>query len=494
MSINDEMYARGTAWISLRGNASINPRGGTVAPPPPPPVTPTGDRLLYTPSEITKFQSRMTGDGPFYSTGDAGHGGQYSPGDGARSATFANEFLANPSQSYWTQPTLPITNATSTQWPSGTRYARPMHAAWSVMTQPNGPNASTLRAAVKAFLLSCARNATLDYSNSTNYPKNIHGSIINPIFDIAHWFHRTVKTYDMLGRDAFSAAEHQEMGQWLYGYANWVAGVTDSEMMGKHCPDRYTRNYSTVNSSWATHRDHVIFDQAHPPLTTGSFGYTNRNAAFIAAASIATNYLVRFGWSGSPKSVPNYGTNSLSRLLEHSRLFVEECLRFSVWPEGFQGDFGRASTTSPTTGVTYSFNVLANMVDILDYHAVRGDYSVLNFGTTAGLGGSNGVPVAGGFPSKSVAFYCWAMNRYIINGWSRTLGGAQLVNSNTAHDVLPSAILSKWDTNTQTTASWRRSGSGFPNYPQSPQSQGPWHAYNGEGHKLVGLIEVGGPY
>jgi hypothetical protein len=39
---------------------------------------------------------------------------------------------------------------------------------------------------------------------------------------------------------------------------------------------------------------------------------------------------------------------------------------------------------------------------------------------------------------------------------------------------------------------WRRSGSNFPAYPQSPQSQGRWHAHLSDGAKMIGLIEQAG--
>jgi hypothetical protein len=58
------------------------------------------------------------------------------------------------------------------------------------------------------------------------------------------------------------------------------------------------------------------------------------------------------------------------------------------------------------------------------------------------------------------------------------------------HDVIPAATVARFAPNDALLrAAWQRSGSNFPAYPQSPQSQGSWSAHLGEGAKAVGLIE-----
>lgn len=120
----------------------------------------------------------------------------------------------------------------------------------------------------------------------------------------------------------------------------------------------------------------------------------------------------------------------------------------------------------------------------------RGDLSVWNFGTTDGLAGSQGTPTAGGFTHKNLHFYAWAMSRYANDGWNRTNRGEPLVKANFYHDVIPAAMAHNLaGDDPLLEAAWRRQGTGFHPCPQSPQSQGPFHAHNGEGGKTIGPIE-----
>jgi hypothetical protein len=453
-----------------------------------------GLRLLYSDGDVLRFRSSMSRPGPYFATGDAGHGGIYSPGDGQRSVRLAREFVAAPRESYWTQTGLPY--APGVPFPGGMTYVRPMHAAWVFMTQPGHPDRGLIERELKALLLSHARNPTLDFSDSTKYPPNYHGSALNPIFDHAAWMTRMMKTRDMLGRGAFSSRENEEFDQWIYGYANWVAKWLHIEVYGKHLPGRYNRDYSKVPSSWSTLRDHTAYDGNHPPFTTASFAYTNRHAAVASAMSLAANYIKHYKYSKSLLSLPAYGVFTIDQLLEHSRLFVEETLRFSVYPEGFQGDFGRGSDPSRAaqTGWLYSVNVLANLVEMADYHAKRGDYSVWRYSTVEGLAGSRGVPIAGGFTAKNLHFYAWAMSRYVNDGWGRTNRGEPLALPRHYNDVIPAATVHQYAPHDRLLeAAWKRTGQGFPAYPQSPQSQGSFPAHHGEGAKMIGLIEHARP-
>jgi hypothetical protein len=124
-------------------------------------------RLLYSDLDIEGYRSRMSGTGPFYSRGDAGHGGPWSPNDGERSEQLAVAFLHNPRESYWSQPNLPYSSGDPGP-PHSMPYARPMHAAWIYMTKSDHPKRGALLQEVKAFLLAHAANPTLDFSNDSS--------------------------------------------------------------------------------------------------------------------------------------------------------------------------------------------------------------------------------------------------------------------------------------------------------------------------------------
>jgi hypothetical protein len=447
-------------------------------------------RLLYSDADVVRYVSSMAKPGPYYATGDAGHGGAYSPGDGARSVQLARDFLANPKASYWIQTDLPYSSGDA--WPNNMVYVRPMHAAWVVMTQPNDPNRDALRREVKALLLHHATHSSHDFSNATNYPINYPGFAPSPIFAHAQWMTRLIKARDMLGRETFTATENATLDRWFYDYANWTFKWLHHEMYVKKLPGREARDYSRINMPADASRSSY---DGGPKIGSLAMAYTNRQASNASAASLAANYLKFHGYIAPTSGGPAYGRFTIDQLLLHSRLFVEETIRFSVYPQGLQGDFERGdrnrySNASAQLGWEYSANVLASLVEMTEYHAKRGDLSLWNYGTTAGYDGTAGVPVAGGFTQKSVHFYAWSMSRYVNDGWNRRNFGEPLALPSFYRDVIPAATIARFaPTDTLLRDAWRRQGSNFPPYPQKPASQGIWDARYGEGAKLIGLIE-----
>ncbi|MFU8804944.1 MAG: hypothetical protein ACNA8W_14115 [Bradymonadaceae bacterium] len=505
--------------IDLEGDIELNPCGGTRVLSPEP-GTPCGaclldefvcdgidntvcngdtpcpelddQRLLYSAADIAIYQARMSGAGPFYARGDASHGGQYSPGDGERAEALAADFLADPSASFYSQSDLPYSSGDP--YPTGMTFARPMHAAWVAMTQPEHPQRDTLQSEVKDLLLSLAADANNDFSNSTNYPVNYPGFVPSPIFGHSQWLTRMIKARDMLGRDAFDDAENEVFDGWLYDYANWIAHWMHHEMYVKRVPNRLNRDYGS--NSWPETASSLSYDGG-PLIGSAGKAYTNRHAAVASTMSLAANYVKHFGYQAPASAGPAYGRYTVDELIDHSRLFVEETIRFSIWPQGIQGDFERGDqnnhgNASPQQGWLYSVNVLANLMEMAEYHAKRGDMSVWNYGTTEGHDGSAGAPIAGGFAQKNLHFYAWFMSRYVNDGWGRTNRGEPLVLPHFYHDVIPAATAARFAPNDALLeAAWKRSGDGFPDYPQSPQSQGPYQAQYGEGAKMIGVIEHG---
>jgi len=454
-------------------------------------------RLFYSSSALTELRGRMDGSGPYYSQGDAGHGGQWSPGAGAYAESGAAAFLANPQESYWSQPDLPF-GSFDPGPPHNTTHARPMLAAWCWATQPGRSDADQLRDAVKAYLLDHARDPSLDYSDPAKYPHTQHGAAQNPIFGVAEWLVGVFKARDLLHREVFTAGENQELDAWMYGYANWVFAWINW-VHRNNAPNRLDRSYSTISSNWGNNDGRLPYDGG-PPITFAALAYTNRHATTVMAASFAANYLRRHGVQPALVTEPSYGVSTVESLVDQSRLFVEEMLRFSVYPEGFQGDFERSSQdhhTNPPAwlGWSYSMNTCNSCLMIASFHARRGDMSVWNFQTTSGVGGSEGVPIEGGFAGKSLHFWVWAMVRYHPGSdwdWERVRYGQDLVLPAFVQDVYPAALASRLAPDDGLlAAAWRREGAGFPAYPQTEHDQGPWDGWQGQGGIMVGLIEDG---
>jgi len=456
-------------------------------------VADDGPRLLYSRDDIVRYHASMTTPGPYFATGDAGHGGEYSPNDGQRSTQLARDFLRDPQASYWVQTSLPY--SPRSPGPSNMVYARPMHAAWIFMNQPGHPDREALRREVKALLLHHATHPSHDFSNAANYPVTYPGFAPAPIFGHSAWMTRLIKARDMLGRDSFTPQENATLDRWFYDYSNWVFQWLHREQYVKVLPNRERRDYSQINLRADAHRRSY---DGGPLIGTVALYYTNRHAAVASAGSLAANYLKFHGFEAPTAGGPTYGRWSIDRLLLHSRLFAEETIRFSVYPEGVQGDFERGdrsfhANAFPQLGWLYSANVLGNLMEMAEYHAKRGDLSVWNYGTTEGFDGTAGRPVAGGFTEKNLHFYAWSMSRFVNNGWKRTNYGEPVALPHFYHDVIPAATAARFAPDDRLLRdAWRRSGSDFPPYPQRPQSQGHWDARLGESAKMIGLIEQAG--
>jgi hypothetical protein len=462
----------------------------------------SAQRLLYSDADIAEYRSRMSGRGPFYARGDAGHGGQWSPNDGERSEQLAAEFIQNPNESYWSQPNLPFTSGDPFA-PHRTPFARPMHAAWIHMTRPDHPDRDTLFEVVKRFLLTHAKDPTLDYGNDANYTIDYPGFAPSPIFATAEWMTRVIKARDMLGRGAFTGEENAIFNRWLYGYANWSFLWLQHESYGKHLRGRLARDYSRIGASFRTPPDgfRKSYDGG-PGIGFAAMAYSNRHSTVMAGASLAANYIRHFDVNAPTSGGPAYGRLSVDELIDHSRLFVEETLRFSVYPQGLQGDFERADrdrhrTASPQQGWLYSANVLLGLIEMATYHARRGDMSVWEYGTTEGYQGTEGspndFPGINAFPRKNIHFYAWAMSRYVNDDWQRRKRGEPPALDHFYHDAIPAAMAHRLAPDDGLLeAAWKRQGRNFPPYPRRAQSQGPWNALFGQGGKYIGLIEHGG--
>jgi hypothetical protein len=343
-----------------------------------------------------------------------------------------------------------------------------------------------------------SRGFTLD-----NYTDDYPGFVPGPIFGFSEWMTRVIKARDMLGRDTFTAQDNARFDRWLYDYANWSFLWLHHETYGKHAPGRLQRDYSKLGGSFRTPSDGFrnSYDGG-PGIGRAAMAYTNRHCTVMATASLAANYIKHFNYQAPVSGRTSYGSLSVDQLIDHSRLFAEETLRFSVFPQGLQGDFERGDrnhhgAVSPQQGWLYSVNVLMGLIEIAGYHARRGDMSVWQYGTTEGHEGTEGSPNQAlginRFPEKSLHFYAWAISRYVNNEWHRKNRGEPLALDHFYHDVIPAAIAHRLaPSDGLLEAAWKREGRNFPPYPQRPQNQGPWNAFYGQGGKYIGVIENGG--
>jgi hypothetical protein len=467
-----------------------------------------GGRFLYSDADVVTFANRMQGGGPYYSFGDAGHGGSWSPNDGERALSHANAFISAPSASYWAYPTPLSTSGPEPGITSGNMTVnesiRPMRAAWCAMTMPGHANNTTWRNETKALLLWTANHSNHDFADNSKWPVNFAGFAANPIFVVAAWLHRLFKARDMLGRDAFTTQENATFDNWMYRWANWAFHWFHLTSIGNKVPNRLSRDYIT-GINWPGYRTSVPppYDGGPYPSWASVYGHTNRHSSVMDSAAYVANYLKHFNVVPSTSGTqPTYGWYTVDELVLHARVYVEEAVTLSLYPLGMSGDFHRNWNDNGTfsgAGWTYAGNEIVSWIAIANYFALRGDLSLWNWSTTLGHLGTEGSPntAAGisGFPAKNVLYAVWMHTRYVPDGWGRRTNGQRLPPVGTYYayrDVLMSAMASHFQSNAYLTSSWRRQGNEFPAFTQYVESQGVFNARDGEIGKHMGLIEYGG--
>ena len=129
-------------------------------------------------------------------------------------------------------------------------------------------------------------------------------------------------------------------------------------------------------------------------------------------------------------------SNTVSASL--AKMWVKEWIMFSVYPQGWMGEFERWTSTNPMKGMTYAGTTLTQPLTIATLLARTGDYELLDWTTTAGHDGQTylsssataatqgtaGPVVTEGDPDiagqgKSLRFACRFMARYAKGFYDR---------------------------------------------------------------------------
>lgn len=488
----------GVGWRSLRD--------GTISGDTPPVVS--GDRFLYSDVQVTEFQSRMSGSGPFYARGDAGFGGSWSPDDGLRALASANNWILDTSGSYWTQK---VPMESNDPWPGSRRAEEPeaereahravVKAAWCYMTVPSHPNRDSWRNEVKSLLLWTAAQSNHDFTDNTKYPIDYPSWAPSPIFAVAYWLTRLVRAYDWLGRESFSSAELDTLDRFFYGAANYFLQYFHITRIGSKVPNRLSFDFNTTHPDmtgyWSQNGSYHYAYDGSPRVSKCGY-WNNRQAHHVEFGAYVANYFKFHGVTPpSGGTQPSYGWLTVDDMLLHTKVYVAEWLHFSVSPLGYCFDYHRGTLTGQNAGWWYASNEILGAVQIADFFARRGDNSVWDLSTTGGRnntsGSPNDTPGVSGFPAKTIEFMMWAHVRYVNDAWGRRLNGSPLTTNNPYRDVMGAAIVSgRHPSNVILESAWKRSGNGFPPYPQTAEQQGVWGGFNGMGGYWAGLIEVGG--
>lgn len=431
---------------------------------PPEPGVPGHIGLHFTAAELELWRERAA-SGPYRSEGDVTTN---SPGDWDRIVDNADEFMEDPSAAVWAGPqdggcvSRDIRLGPPTDPPTELRDA----AFFSLITDSDAH-----RQAVANALLEQARVPNLDLSDRSRW---CLGDIDDghPSFMMSHWLSKLLFAYDYVGTAAFSRGERRELEQWFYAAADFFR--RDSEpSLDRLFINRRGEDYRLTDFA-REHCDDTAFFGSED-ICTLSRHYNNRRAGmfrYVALVGIA------------------FDEDELKR---SAKQFVEEFLRYGVFPEGYLVDFHRWTEDTPELGLNYGGILLGAIITIADHFARAGDTDLYDLVTADGALGSEG-------GDKSIEFAVETFGRHIDGSFERYATddrgdvGDDTYLIDTLHDgrhwvqdvlLTPANVYYRDE---YIRGMYTREGPGMPSYPEQPAANGPHLAWQGESGVYPGVL------
>lgn len=430
-----------------------------------PPAGESGGGLHFSDAELQVWRQRAAG-GPYRRSGDAGTN---SPGDWDRIASNAAAFGASPTAGRWNGPSVSGCVPKQASHPPRIEASRLRDAAFYGLVTGD----TRYNALVKRELLHQAQMSGVDFSNRNRWCIGVINDVA-PVLQISHWVAKLLFAYDYLGADAFTAAERKIMDRWFYNAADFMRHDANDSLAGNFV-DRWNGNY-TLSSSRASNPSYG---------TVGYFGgkrvgaiarfYNNRRAAIVRTVGLV----------GIHQDVPLFKKTA--------KLFAKEFVAYSVYPEGFVGDFERWTSSNPDLGWGYAGNTVGPVITIADHFARAGDTELYNYITSTGVHGTEGGQKSIRFAAQSLGKYVdGTFNRYGTDTASRN-GNPEyrITGSNSSwqsvHDMglVPANTYYK---DNYLKGIYTRTGKGTPNYPAKPASNGPENPWQGESGIYPGVL------
>lgn len=397
-----------------------------------------GDGLFYSTEEVALWKARAQ-QGPFLHSGDAWTG---SPGEWDRMRSNADAFVLNPE--------LPLTNAkdpSNAQVPKIGLKARDTAFAYLVTNDPAYGDA------VRAWLLTIVDDPTNDitqlpvvYATLPDGSKNTLDGYFRHAMVVA----RLAMIYDF-AKEAFSDGERTRVETWLLEAGLYFEKYTHSGGLNvgdinygraglvANFPNRKNHDYRVRSTSaaldstnpdvWGAKSNVFYLATTDTEITLDGFTYTitalgNGCGRFFGPQLGVYAYVHNDGTPGNRLSVLSQWYNNRrsdvvlafgligvmlnnQSLIVEAKRYVKEWLRYSVWPDGSQGEYIRnGNYCAANAGLIYSSHNIQTAALLADVLGRRGDFELYQYNTVWGLYGSgvseteSSVPV--GSPTKTI--------------------------------------------------------------------------------------------
>jgi hypothetical protein len=319
----------------------------------------SGGGLLWSDNDLAEWQTRSV-SGPYKDVGDAFD--PSIPAEWGRIVAAKNAFMASPSAERKSSYTI---------WLSGNGSPIQNHkdlsdAAFYALVKSD----STVADAVKSELLWHARQSGLQISRN-QYQKTDAGNWWN-----AAWVVRLLVAGAFI-EDSFTASELTEFQDWMLDYAYSFESSVHTELLPGF-GNRAMRDYVN-NLGWAVTTPQYDGQHAYKngqgqlihPIANIAKYYNNRRAGIMQLVGLAAVW----------------GNDSF--LIDRTKLFWEEWLKFSVFPDGAVGEFERNNVAGNVQrGFNYNAYNLESLLTVVDAMARVGDTWLYDYSTTDGIYGT----------------------------------------------------------------------------------------------------------
>jgi len=327
--------------------------------------------ILWDDTDVGVWRDRAV-NGPYKSAGDAFD--PQVPGEWSRIVSDKNTFMSNPTADR--EPVLEIPD-------NGTYRGsqRMVAAAFYALVQGDGAVANT----VKAEILWHARASGTQVSPTQSMITD-QGNWWK-----ASWLLRFLMSADFI-EDSFTTSELAEVKDWLSDWAHAYESSVHEEL-NNVWPNRYNRDYSNPGfaATSAGYNYYAYKDSSgvkHNPIPVSARYYNNRRSTIMQVVGLIGVWI-----------------NDVT-LMDRAKLYVEEWLQFSVFPDGSVGEFERNNISGNVQqGLIYNSANLEASISIASALSHVGDNSLFEFSTRNGIWGTES---GAGEPEKNLKMAVYA--------------------------------------------------------------------------------------
>ncbi|MEZ7842805.1 MAG: thrombospondin type 3 repeat-containing protein [Opitutales bacterium] len=329
-----------------------------------------GGGLLWSDNDLAVWRDRAV-NGPYKTAGDAFD--PLVPGEWDRIVRNKSSFVASP-----TAGRVSTYDNSLTQIPVMKQHRKMLDAAFYALVKEDSATADL----VVTELLWHANAAGMQIS-----PTTYQGSDDNWLR--AEWLKRIVTIADFV-KDSFTAGERTTFNAWLSDWAYSFEGSVHTELSTNIFSNRYNRDYVTGLNYVAT-----------SPQYDGKYAY--KDASGVLHNQIAR--VTKFYNNRRAHVAIFYGLAGIflddATLTDRGKLFFEEWLQFSVYPDGSMGEYERNVVDYNVNqgAIQYASVNIGGACEMASALATQGDNSLFTYSTSNGLWDSEST---GGDPAKTI--------------------------------------------------------------------------------------------